>query len=29
MLNPINALAKLIAGMTDENNHITIEGFYK
>lgn len=26
--NPINALAKLIAGMHDENNHITIPGFY-
>ena len=26
--NPINILAKLIAQMTDENNHITIPGFY-
>lgn len=26
--NPINVLAKLIAGMHDENNHITIPGFY-
>lgn len=26
--NPINALAKMIAGMHDENNHITIPGFY-
>lgn len=26
--NPINILAKLIAGMHDENNHITIPGFY-
>ncbi len=26
--NPINVLAKLIAQMTDENNHITIPGFY-
>ncbi|MEZ4798525.1 MAG: dipeptidase [Flavobacteriales bacterium] len=26
--NPINALAKMIASMHDENNHITIPGFY-
>ncbi len=26
--NPINMLAKMIAGMHDENNHITIPGFY-
>ena len=26
--NPINVLAKMIAGMHDENNHITIPGFY-
>jgi acetylornithine deacetylase/succinyl-diaminopimelate desuccinylase-like protein len=26
--NPINVLSKLIASMTDENNHITIPGFY-
>lgn len=26
--NPINILAKMIASMTDENNHITIPGFY-
>jgi len=26
--NPINVLAKMIASMTDENNHITIPGFY-
>ncbi len=26
--NPINVLAKLIAQITDENNHITIPGFY-
>ena len=26
--NPINALTKLIAQMTDENGHITIPGFY-
>ena len=26
--NPVNVLAKLIAGMHDENNHITIPGFY-
>lgn len=29
VLNPINALAKLLAGMVDENNHITVEGFYE
>lgn len=26
--NPINILCKMIAGMHDENNHITIPGFY-
>ncbi len=26
--NPINVLAKMIAGMTDENNRITMPGFY-
>jgi len=26
--NPINVLAKMIAQVTDENNHITIPGFY-
>lgn len=26
--NPINILAKMIAGMHDENNHINIPGFY-
>lgn len=26
--NPINVLAKMIASMTDENNHITMPGFY-
>jgi acetylornithine deacetylase/succinyl-diaminopimelate desuccinylase-like protein len=26
--NPINILAKMIAGLHDENNHITIPGFY-
>lgn len=26
--NPINTLAKMIASLTDENNHITIPGFY-
>ena len=26
--NPINILCKMIASMHDENNHITIEGFY-
>ncbi|MBK5193932.1 MAG: dipeptidase [Flavobacteriaceae bacterium] len=26
--NPINVLAKMIASLTDENNHITIPGFY-
>ena len=29
VLNPINALAKLLAGMVDNHNHITVEGFYK
>ena len=29
VLNPINALANLLAGMVDDNNHITVEGFYK
>lgn len=28
VLNPINALAKLLAGMVDDNNHITVKGFY-
>lgn len=28
VLNPINALAKLLAGMVDDNNHITVDGFY-
>ncbi len=27
--NPINILSKMIASMHDENNHITIPGFYK
>jgi len=27
--NPINILSKMIASMQDENNHITIPGFYK
>ena len=27
--NPINVLCEMIAGMTDENNHITIPGFYE
>lgn len=27
--NPINILAKMIASMHDENNHITIPGFYE
>ncbi|MDA8629496.1 dipeptidase [Bacteroidia bacterium] len=27
--NPINVLCDMIAGMKDENNHITIPGFYK
>jgi acetylornithine deacetylase/succinyl-diaminopimelate desuccinylase-like protein len=27
--NPINALAKMIASLHDENNHITIPGFYE
>jgi acetylornithine deacetylase/succinyl-diaminopimelate desuccinylase-like protein len=26
--NPINILAKMIASLHDENNHITIPGFY-
>ena len=26
--NPINILAKMIASLQDENNHITIPGFY-
>lgn len=26
--NPINVLCKMIASLTDENNHITIDGFY-
>lgn len=26
--NPINALTNMIASMTDENNHITLPGFY-
>ncbi|MDT0643842.1 dipeptidase [Zunongwangia sp. F363] len=26
--NPVNILAKMIASLTDENNHITIPGFY-
>ncbi|TVZ52896.1 dipeptidase [Dokdonia sp. Hel_I_53] len=26
--NPINILAKMIASLHDENNHITVEGFY-
>lgn len=29
VLNPINALAKLLAGMVDDNNHITVKGFYE
>ena len=29
VLNPINALAKLIAGMMDEDNHIKVKGFYE
>jgi len=28
VMNPANALAKMIASLTDENNHITIGGFY-
>ncbi|MCD6598207.1 MAG: dipeptidase, partial [Bacteroidales bacterium] len=28
VLNPANALAKMIASLTDENNQITIKGFY-
>lgn len=26
--NPINTLCKMIASLTDENNHVTIDGFY-
>jgi hypothetical protein len=26
--NPANLLASMIASLTDENNHITIPGFY-
>ncbi len=26
--NPVNILSKMIASLTDEHNHITIEGFY-
>lgn len=29
VLNPINALAKLLAGMVDDDNHITVDGFYE
>jgi len=29
VLNPINALAKLLAGMVDDDHHITVEGFYE
>ncbi len=28
VMNPANALAKMIASLTDENNQITIKGFY-
>ncbi len=28
VLNPANALAKMVASLTDENNQITIKGFY-
>ena len=28
VMNPANALAKMIASLTDENNHITVKGFY-
>ncbi len=28
VINPANALTKMIASLTDENNHITIKGFY-
>lgn len=28
VINPLNVLAKMIASLTDENNHITIPGFY-
>eukprot|EP00891_Asterochloris_glomerata_P002909 jgi/Astpho2/2909/fgenesh1_pg.00050_%23_152_t len=28
VLNPINALARLIGGLHDENHHVTVEGFY-
>lgn len=27
--NPLNVLARMIASLTDENNHITIPGFYE
>lgn len=29
VLNPINALARLIGGLHDENHHVTVEGFYE
>ena len=29
VLNPINALARLISGLHDENHHVTVEGFYE
>ncbi len=29
VLNPINALTKLLAGMVDNDNHITVDGFYE
>ncbi len=29
VLNPTNALAKLLAGMVDDDHHITVEGFYE
>jgi len=29
VVNPINVLTKMIASLTDENNHITIDGFYE
>lgn len=28
VMNPINALTKMIASLTDENNYITVNGFY-